>query len=113
MFGSPRTLVAARLAGHEALDDPVLERVEAYHDEPATGGEQREALVERALERGELVVECDADRLEHTSRGMDAALLRPACAATSSASARVVVSGATSRARTIAAAICRARGSSP
>ena len=78
-------------------------------------GEQREALRERALERAELVVERDANRLERARRRMNAALPGgPHAPRRDSAScARRRQRLGVARARTIAAAICRARGSSP
>ncbi len=68
-------LVAARFASHEALDDPVLERVEADHEEPPAGREQLDGLRQRALERGELGVDGYSDRLERARGRMNPALL--------------------------------------
>ena len=116
MFGqSGIRFVAARFARHEPLDDAVLERVEADDDEAAALAEQCHALRETALERAELVVERDANRLERSRRGMDAALrcLPGMCRDEARELAGSSSAARPSRARTIAAAICRARGSSP
>ena len=48
----------------EALHDPVLERVERDHREPAARAQDLERRRQRALERAELVVDLDPQRLE-------------------------------------------------
>src|SRR5690606_40483808 len=63
--------IAARRAREVALDDPVLERVEADDDETAAGREQRLGLRERRLERVELAIDRDPDRLKDARRRMD------------------------------------------
>ena len=117
MFGKPGIrLVAARFARHEALDDAVLERMEADDDEPSALGEQRDALREAALERAELVVERDANRLEGARRRVNARTSRLPAGVRRDEARELRASscsGSVARARTIAAAICRARGSSP
>ena len=63
--------VQPRLLGaQEALDDPVLERVEADHGEPAAGPQHLERVGQRGLERAELVVDGDPQRLEDALGGM-------------------------------------------
>src|SRR5207245_6714995 len=49
---------------HELLHDPVLERVEADDRPPPPGAEQLECRRKRRLERAELVVHGDPERLE-------------------------------------------------
>jgi hypothetical protein len=51
-----------------ALDDAVLERVEGDHAEAGAAGEAAADRVEAALERAELVVHRDAERLEDAGR---------------------------------------------
>src|SRR5439155_13325570 len=65
-----RTLAAAFAIAHEALDDPILERMEADHREPATGPQHRERGRQRGLEGAELVVDGNPERLEHALGGM-------------------------------------------
>ena len=62
----------ARALGEEALHAPVLERVEGDRGEPAAGAQQIPGRRQRALERAELVVHGDPDRLEHALGGMPA-----------------------------------------
>ena len=59
-----RARAAVLLAAQELLDDPVLERVERDHAEPAAGPQHLERGGQRALERAELVVDLDPQRLE-------------------------------------------------
>ena len=59
-----RAGAAVLLRAQELLDDPVLERVERDHAEPAAGPQHLERRRQRALERAELVVDLDAQRLE-------------------------------------------------
>src|SRR5690606_25723247 len=58
-------------ARHVALDDAVLERMEADDDEPPAGREQLLGLTKPGLERVELAIDRDADRLERARRRMD------------------------------------------
>src|SRR5690606_32533091 len=67
--GIPR--VAARRAREMPLDDPVLERVEADHDETSARRAQRLGLLERGFERVELAIHRDADRLKDAGCGMN------------------------------------------
>src|SRR5437667_6433145 len=46
-----RAFTAALAIPHEALDDPVLEGVEADHGKPAAGPQHREGGRQRGLER--------------------------------------------------------------
>ncbi len=64
------------LRTEEALDDPVLERVEADHGEPAAGPQHLERRGQRGLERAELVVDGDPQRLEDALRRMAVAEAR-------------------------------------
>src|SRR5215208_2711726 len=59
--------------GQEALDAPVLERVEGDGGEAAAGSEDLPGQRERGVELGELVVDDDADGLERALGGMAAA----------------------------------------
>ncbi len=59
-----RARAAVLLGAEELLDDPVLERVERDHAEPPAGTEQLECRGQGTLERAELVVHLDAERLE-------------------------------------------------
>ena len=52
------------------LHDPVLERVEGNHRDPAAGREQVERFVERLPQRVQFAVDRDADRLEGLAGGM-------------------------------------------
>ena len=70
-----RADAAPPLRRDEPLDDPVLERVVAEDDEPATGPEEIHGRGEARLERLELLVDRDAQRLEHAGRGMRATRL--------------------------------------
>src|SRR6266540_2468512 len=59
-----------RLCGEEALDDPVLEGVEADDGDPAPRPEHPDGGGQRPLERVELVVDSNSQSLEDTLRGM-------------------------------------------
>ena len=59
-----RADAAARAVGEEALDAPVLERVEGDRGEPAAGAQQLPRQRQRGVELVELVVDRDPDRLE-------------------------------------------------
>src|SRR3954454_18172455 len=54
----------------EALDDPILERVVGQDDEPAPGPQQVEGGSKTGLQRLELLVDGDAERLEDPCRGV-------------------------------------------
>ena len=58
----------------EGLDDAVLERMERHDGEPATGLQQRFGRNQRRRELAELVVDVDAERLEHAGRWMTSRL---------------------------------------
>ena len=58
------------LGPQEALDDPILERMEGDDGQPTVGTEQLERCRQRALEGAELVVDLDPERLEHPLRRM-------------------------------------------
>jgi len=90
----------------------VLERVEGDGREAPAGTQDLPGQRERALERAELVVDRDADRLEGALGGVAAAERVAAGIASliASASSAVVSIG---RRRTISAAIRRANRSSP
>src|SRR3954447_2830910 len=60
----------ALLVAQEPLHDPVLERVERDHREAAARPKHLERRRERGLERAELVVDRDAQRLEDPLRRM-------------------------------------------
>src|SRR5205823_5007851 len=68
-----RTNAVARLPREELFDDPVLERMERDHDDPAAGTDDAHSGGESALEIRKLVVDRDAKSLEDTRRGIDAA----------------------------------------
>ena len=68
-----RADATAREVGEEALHPAVLERVEGDRRQPAALDEQPQAAGERAVERVELAVDGDPDRLEGALRGMAAA----------------------------------------
>src|SRR5438128_10948385 len=68
-----RTNAVARLPREELFDDPVLERVEQEHDDPAAGTHDAKSGGESALEIRKLVVDRDAKSLEDTRRGIEAA----------------------------------------
>src|SRR5262249_8230908 len=70
------TFAAAFEVAHEALDDAILERVEADHRKPAARPEHRERGGKGGLERAELVVDRDAERLEDAFCGMAVAEAR-------------------------------------
>ena len=65
-----RARAAARPLAQEALHDPVLERVEADHREPTARPKHLECRGKARLERLELVVDLDAERLEDALRRM-------------------------------------------
>src|SRR5260221_4561474 len=66
-----RARAAAALGLEEPLDDPILERVVAQDDQPATGAEEVERGREPLLERGQFLVHGDAQGLEDPGRGVD------------------------------------------
>src|SRR5579884_2089331 len=68
-----RADAAALLGLEEALDDAILQGVEADDDEAPAGPEQLHRRGERHLEAAELVVDGDAQRLEGARGGVDAA----------------------------------------
>jgi hypothetical protein len=68
---------AAGADGEELLHDPVLERMKRHDREPPAGAQHALGGVERAHELAELVVDGDAQALEHAGRGVDAAGLGP------------------------------------
>jgi hypothetical protein len=76
----------------EALDDPVLERVERDHRRASRPASISWAAGRRALERAELVVDLDSERLEDALRRMPLAEGAPgsgsACLTTSTSLAR-------------------------
>src|SRR5512133_1596624 len=65
-----RARAAMLLPPEEALDDPVLERVEADDGDPPSGTERLERRREGGLERLQLVVDGDPQRLEDAPRRM-------------------------------------------
>src|SRR5207244_185667 len=65
-----RALTTALEVAHESLHRAVLERVEADHGKATAGTEHRERCGQRGLERAQLVVHRNAQRLEDTLRGM-------------------------------------------
>ena len=67
-----RTDAVARLPDEELLRDPVLERVEGDDRETAAGAQRAHGGLEALLKILELVVDGDAQRLEHPRRGVDA-----------------------------------------
>ena len=71
-----RARAALRAIAQEPLDDPVLERVEADDGEPAARPQHLERRRETDLERLELVVDRDPQRLEDALRGMPLAEAR-------------------------------------
>src|SRR4051794_20603897 len=71
-----RARAPALAVAHELLDEAVLERVEADHREASARTEHRESGRERTLERAELVVHGDAQRLEDALGGMPVAEAR-------------------------------------
>ena len=66
-----RTDAVARLAGHELLRGPILERVERDDRQPATWTEDAHRGLQAAAEVAELVVDRHAQGLEHARRGVD------------------------------------------
>ena len=71
-----RAGAAVLAVAQEALDDPVLERVERDHREPAVRPQHLERRGQRALERAELVVDLDPQRLEDALGGVPLAEAR-------------------------------------
>src|SRR5438093_6681585 len=71
-----RTDAVARFARHELLHDAILERVEGDDREPATGSKDPERGREAFLDVHELVVDGDAQGLEHARRRVDASAAR-------------------------------------
>ena len=72
-----RTNAVARFPDEELLRDPVLERVEADDRETSAGAQRAHGGLEALLKILELMVDGDAQCLEHTRRGIDpAATLR-------------------------------------
>jgi hypothetical protein len=67
-----RTNTVARLPDEELLRCPVLERVEADDRETSAGTQCAHGGLEALLKILELMVDGDAQRLEHTRRGVDA-----------------------------------------
>jgi hypothetical protein len=65
-----RARAAALAVAHEGLYDPILERVEADHREPAGRPQSFECCGQRTLERTELVIDRDAQGLEDALRRM-------------------------------------------
>jgi hypothetical protein len=65
-----RARAPAYLGGEKPLDHPVFERVEADDGEPTAGPEHRERRRKRALERVELFVHGDPQRLKDALRRM-------------------------------------------
>src|SRR5690242_18543872 len=63
-----RARAALLLPAEELLDDPVLERVEGDDGEAPARPQHLERGRQRALDRAELVVHLDAERLEHPLR---------------------------------------------
>src|SRR5690606_32819771 len=63
--------IAARRTREIALDDAVLERMEADDREPAAGREELLGLLERGLERFELPIHGDPDRLRDAGGRMN------------------------------------------
>src|SRR6266542_6973668 len=68
-----RARAAPPLRGNEPLDDPVLERVVGDDDEAPAGSQQVHRAGETALDRFELAVDRDPERLEDARRRMDPA----------------------------------------
>src|SRR5215471_21682983 len=71
-----RARAAALRVAQELLDDPVLERVERDHPEPAIRAQQLQRCGQGPFERAELVVDLDPERLEHALRRMPLAETR-------------------------------------
>ena len=71
-----RADAAAGAVDEEALHHPVLERVEGDRGHAAARAQQRPRGGQRALERLQLVVDRDPDRLEHASRRVPGGELR-------------------------------------
>ena len=97
------------LPPEEALDDPVLERLEADDGDPPSGTKRLERRREGGLERFELVVDGDAQRLEDPPRRMTLGI----AALIVSTSSPVRSKGCSRLRRTIALAIWRAYRYSP
>src|SRR6185312_16746394 len=73
-----RASAAVLLVAEETLDDPVLQRVEADHREPAARIQEVDRGRQRILERRQLVVHRDPERLEDPLRRMTVAESRRA-----------------------------------
>src|SRR5207247_7344305 len=71
-----RARAAVLLRAEEALDEPVLARVEADRREPPARPQQLERRRQRRLERAELVVDGDPQRLKDALRRMPVAEAR-------------------------------------
>src|SRR3954447_11298195 len=65
-----RADAAASFGLEEALDDPILERGVAQDDDPPPGPQQVEGGSKTGLQRLELLVDGDAERLEDPCRGV-------------------------------------------
>src|SRR6266496_513547 len=65
-----RAIAPALEVAHESLDEPVFERMEADDGEPSARSQHREGGRQCSLERPELVVDGDAQRLEDALRRM-------------------------------------------
>ena len=76
LHGKPRRRGRAASAGEQPLDEAVLERLVRHDHRAAAGVQQVERGGDRALERGELAVHLDAQRLEDALRRM-ALILHP------------------------------------
>ena len=68
---------AAGAGGHELLDDAVLERMEGHDHQPPARLERGLGRMQRPHQLAELVIDGDAQRLEHPRRRMRAAGLGP------------------------------------
>src|SRR5471032_1677878 len=61
---------------HEALHDPILERMETDDGEPAAGCKYAQCSIQTARERTQFIVDEDAQRLKSASCGVLARLTR-------------------------------------
>ncbi len=104
---------AAGARGEELLHDAVFERMERHDDEAPAGLQDALRRMQRAHEFAELVVDGDAQPLEHARRRMNAAGLLADGDATRSASWRVVSKAGAAASSMMARATARARRSSP
>ena len=101
---------AATRACERALDDAVLERLVGQHDDPAADRERVERGGDGALEHRQLLVDLDAQRLEHAlGRVARRAAPRPGVAAVMIVDelGRIARSAPSARARTIALRVAR------